>query len=360
MEKDMIWGMLLHLGSNMWGEWENGLPKSTEEERKRWPDDKLDSHGLMPSRVIDCLRVDEALWREETELVGAEGYNMLIVDVGEAYAFPSHPELWVKGSWDAEKISADLARLRKLGLEPIPKLNFSTGHDAWLKDYHHVTSTPEYYKVIADVIRDVAEVFDHPRYFHIGYDEEVPVVMKERKHAIMRHGDLWWNDLYYTVNQVERCGARAMMWSDRICCGREEYLKRMSRGVLQVPWYYGDEFPERRRSWRPELEKKLDTWEHQHNLAASILELDRVGFDILPCTSNWSHVGGADAMLGFCKENVNPAHLKGYMMAPWARTVAEEKPKVIEGIKVFAAARRKHYPEETLVTGWLIDGPCRL
>ena len=50
-------------------------------------------------------------------------------------------------------------------------------------------------------------------------------------------------------------------------------------------------------------------------------------------------------MLGFCKENVNPDHLKGYMMAPWARTIVEEKPKLVEGIKLFAAARRKHYPE---------------
>ena len=97
-----------------------------------------------------------------------------------------------------------------------------------------------------------------------------------------------------------------------------------------------------------ELEKKLDTWEHQHNLAASIFELDRAGFDILPCTSNWAHVGGAEAMLGFCKKNVNPAHLKGYLMAPWARTVKEEKPKLVEGIKLFAAARRKYYPIEAL------------
>ena len=347
MKKDMAWGVLLHLGSNMWGEWEEGLPKSPEEAQKRWPDDKLDSHGLLPSRVIGFLRADESLWREETELVGAEGCNMVMIDVGEAYAYPSHPELWVKGSWNAEKMRADLARLRKLGLEPIPKLNFSTGHDAWLKDYHRLTSTPEYYKVVADVIRDVAEVFDHPRYIHIGYDEEVPVVMKNRQHAIMRHGELWWNDLYYTVNQVERNGARAMMWSDRICCGKDEYLKRMSRGVLQVPWYYGDKFPEQRRKWRPELEKKLDTWEHQHNLAASIFELDQAGFDILLCTSNWSHIGGADAMLGFCKENVNPDHLKGYLMAPWARTIKEEHPKVVEGIKVFAAARRKYYSEES-------------
>ena len=50
-------------------------------------------------------------------------------------------------------------------------------------------------------------------------------------------------------------------------------------------------------------------------------------------------------MLGFCRENVNPDHLKGFLMAPWARTVAPEKPKVVEGIKVFAEARRKHYPD---------------
>ena len=48
MEKEMIWGMLLHLGSNMWGEWEDGLPKSPEEARKRWPDDKLDSQTRAP------------------------------------------------------------------------------------------------------------------------------------------------------------------------------------------------------------------------------------------------------------------------------------------------------------------------
>ena len=51
-------------------------------------------------------------------------------------------------------------------------------------------------------------------------------------------------------------------------------------------------------------------------------------------------------MLGFCKGHVNPDHLKGFLMAPWARTIKEEKPKLVEGIKVFAAARRKYYPKE--------------
>jgi hypothetical protein len=41
----------------------------------------------------------------------------------------------------------------------------------------------------------------------------------------------------------------------------------------------------------PELEKKLDTWEHQHNLAASIVELDKAGFDMMLGENNiCSHI----------------------------------------------------------------------
>ena len=129
-----------------------------------------------------------------------------------------------------------------------------------------------------------------------------------------------------------------------ICGSNEEFLKRMSKGVLQVPWYYGADFSEKKLAWRPELEKKLDSWESQGNLAASILELDKAGFDMLPCTSNWSNPQASDAMLKFCKARVDPAHLKGFMTAPWAKAISLEMPKVAEGIRLFAEAKRKHYP----------------
>ena len=105
----------------------------------------------------------------------------------------------------------------------------------------------------------------------------------------------------------------------------------------------GADFSEKKLAWRPELEKKLDSWESQGNLAASILELDKAGFDMLPCTSNWSSPQASDAMLKFCKARVDPAHLKGFMTAPWAKSIALEMPKVSEGIKLFAEAKRKYY-----------------
>ena len=345
-KSDFVWGVLLHLGTNMWHDWNRdlvGIPSSLEEERRMYPDRKVGKHGILPELVRNYLRADDAVWHEETEAARREGLNLVIIDIGEGYAFPSRPELHVNGSWSPDKMRRELARLRKMGLEPIPKLNFSTCHDQWLKEYHSRTSSSAYYEVVADVIRDVAEVFDRPRFFHLGFDEELPHGLRGRRQIVVRKGDLWWHDFFYAVGEVERHGARAVMWSDKICDDRAEFLRRMSKGVLQMPWYYGANFSEKEIAWRPELENTLDSWASHGNLAASILELDKAGFDIMPCTSNWSSTKASDAMVRFCRDRVNPAHLKGILTAPWAGAFVEDAPKVHEGIRLFAEAKRKYY-----------------
>lgn len=351
---DMAFGVLLHLGCNMWGDWthdQSRIPSSREEERRMQLDEKLNKRGAMPHRVRNYVRTDENVWKEETELMKSEGLNLVIIDLGEAYAYPSRPELWVNGSWSPEKLRAELARLRGLGLEPVPKLNFSTGHDQWLKEYHYMTSTKRYYEAVADVIRDVAEVFDHPRYFHVGFDEEIPVALARRQMMAIRQGDLWWKDLFYVIGQVEKNGSRAMMWSDKICAGREEFLKRMTKGVLQVPWYYGSDFSEKKLKWDPKYEKMSNSWKTQENLASALVELDKAGFDMMPCTSNWSTDKASDAMLSFVKNNINPAHVKGLLTAPWRMSFPEENPKVVDGIRLFAAAKRKYYKTFAALNG---------
>ena len=75
----------------------------------------------------------------------------------------------------------------------------------------------------------------------------------------------------------------------------------------------------------------LNSWKSQGNLASAILELDKAGFDMMPCTSNWSNDKATDAMLSFIKNNVDPSHVKGLMTAPWAKPYKEENPKVEAG-----------------------------
>ena len=174
------WGSLLHFGTNMWSD---VVPQ-------RWGNLKT-KEELGTIAAADHLRFDEGLWREVTGKMQGIGMNRVVIDVGEGIVLPSHPELAVKGSWTPDRMRAELKRLRGLGLEPIPKLNFSTAHDIWLKEYSRMISTPTYYKVCADVIRDVCEIFDRPALFHLGYDEETPGHQAQYEFLVVRQGDLW-------------------------------------------------------------------------------------------------------------------------------------------------------------------------
>ena len=57
---DFIWGDLLHLGMNMWCDWENPTPMSYgwEETVIRWPSDKV--------------RADMSVWRDWTDAMARE------------------------------------------------------------------------------------------------------------------------------------------------------------------------------------------------------------------------------------------------------------------------------------------------
>ena len=78
------------------------------------------------------LRVDRSLWNDLLKQMQRAGMNLVVIDLGDGVKYESHPEIAVKGAWSSAKLQTELRRLRALGLDPIPKLNFSTTHDAWL------------------------------------------------------------------------------------------------------------------------------------------------------------------------------------------------------------------------------------
>ena len=347
--RDFIWAALLHLGGNMWDDFEgdpDGRAKSAAEEKAR--PNPTGPSGRRVSRYRSYLRCDDAVWRRTSDAARAAGCNLLFIDLGEGIAYPSHPELAVAGTWSVEKVRAELKRLRAMGLEPIPKLNFSATHDAWLKEYHRMLSTPEYYAVVADLIRDACEIFDHPRFFHIGYDEEHTTDQFNHYHVSARQGDLWWHDLNYTIGQVEKNGAQAAMWSDAVWFNREGYLKRMSKGVLQQNWYYRADFSDAALKWKPEFEKTRKGWPEKIHGAAAFLALLEAGFTQLPCTSNYFEEEATDAFVRFCKERMDPALTVGLCTAPWAASVpdvegAKCESHTLKGLRQFGDAKRKYY-----------------
>ena len=186
-KKEEMRGMFLNLGYNMWSD----VPV------KDWGN--MPKEDLSYVAAADGVRCDEEVWRRVTGRMSELKFNTVVIDLGEACFYPSHPELAVKGTWSVDKMRKEIARLRGLGIEPIPKLNFSTSHDTWLKDYGRMVSTPDYYKVCSDVIRDVCEIFDKPRFLHLGYDEESFGHQSRYAYGVVRSGSLWWEDFLFFV-----------------------------------------------------------------------------------------------------------------------------------------------------------------
>ena len=307
-------GMFLQLGNNMWSD----VPV------KDWALTKKEDLAEVSS--LDVLRFDEEVWRRLTDRMVEKKFNAVVMDLGEGYIYPSHPELAVKGSWSAERLQKELARLRGIGIEPIPKLNFSTCHDTWLKEYGRMVSTPEYYRVCADVIRDVCEIFDKPRLLHLGYDEENFGNQRKYAYAVVRQGELWWHDFLFFVKTVEKLGMRPWIWSDKIWHGKDEFLSRMPKSVMQSNWYY--------RQW---FDFETIPKERRVHLE-SFLTLEKAGFDQIPCGSNWACDENIAGLVRFCRKNIAPERLKGFLMTTWGATLPNHEAKLLRGIDLAAAA----------------------
>jgi len=323
---EKIWGALLHFGYNMWSD----IPVER-------PDKKVPSYAKNFPFAAREMRFDYGLWKEATEKMAAGGMNMVVVDVGEGLRYPSHPELAVEGSWTPERMAEEVARLKAIGIEAIPKLNFSTSHDTWLGEYQRMVSTEEYYRVCRDVIRDTYEAFCRPRLFHLGYDEEAVELQRPYDLVVVRQGELWWHDFEFFVKTVEGLGMRPWIWSDFIWKHQSEFLARMPRSVLQSNWYYYDEFdPEKVPGgrWR----------EHNQRCIRAYEVLEKAGFDQVPCMSNCRAQGGDNNIpntVSHCSRVIAPERLKGFLVAPWARTQEEKRERIMGAIDKTVAAMKE-------------------
>ena len=111
---EMIWATLLHLGSNMWRD-KNAPPL---------PDDQFIS-PLSATLWHDDALFDIDVFHKVTEKLPELGINTVIIDVGDGMRYDSHPEIGVNGAMTPDALRNEVRRLRALGLEPVPKLNFS-------------------------------------------------------------------------------------------------------------------------------------------------------------------------------------------------------------------------------------------
>jgi hypothetical protein len=109
--------------------------------------------------------------------------------------------------------------------------------------------------------------------------------------------------LYQLVDQVERGGSRAWVWSDYAWHHPEVFYQKMPHSVMQSNWYYGDDFG-------PDVIE-----------ARTYAELEAHGYDQIPTGSNWSSDVNFGRTVSYCHEHIAPERLKGFMQSIWKPTL---------------------------------------
>lgn len=333
---DMIWADLLHISYNMWHDhsnvvWDN-LPADTYSSPDFQPKTCMDARrwarGYRP-----FLTFDENTWDKILVHMVEKGMNMVVMDLGDAIKYNSHPEIAVENAWSTEKLRAKLSKMREMGIEPIPKLNFSTGHKAWLGEYSRMISTEKYYTVCKNLINEVIDLFDKPRFFHLGMDEETATHQKGYDYVVIRQFDLWWHDFYILTEEVEKNNVRPWIWSDYAWRNPEDFFKKMPKTVLQSNWYYGTNFDV----------------ESLTGLGRAYVELyndlEAHGYDQVPTGSSHSNDQNMELTVKYCKNIIDPSRLYGFMTAPWRPTLAPCLDRHKETIDQISRAINKFYPK---------------
>ena len=321
MKKDLMWTFLIHLSCHMW---EDGNTPPT---------------GLYQKiSYEENNNTDLKVWDDVVKGVAALGVNTLLIDVGDAVQYETHPEISAPDAWSKDFLKQKLDEIRALGMTPIPKLNFSTCHDAWLKEYGRMVSTPTYYRVCADLIKEVCEVFDYPAYFHLGYDEEYEAFQNNRDIAVVRHEYLWGYDLNFLCNECEKHGARLWMWGAFARLFPETFEKKISRSVLMSSAFYSKMLiPTWKEGEEPYKKEGLNPRDYD--------TLDKWGFDQIPCGSTWSYAQNLNQTLAYCKDRLNPDRVLGYMDAQWYHTKPGNTFALLSGAERLYYARKEWYPE---------------
>lgn len=312
MSDNKIRAALLHLGSNMW--------------RKKGFD------GPPVKDVEDFVYRDEMfcqkeVWTRVTNMMPKLEFNTLVIDIGEGVRLDSHPEIATKGAWTKEELREELARLRSIGLDPVPKFNFSPCHSAWMGDWAYRFGTPEFDVFCKDIIEETIELFDTPTFFHVGLEEEDAKVQNNYI-AIQRCKKKKAEDMRFLFDTIMKKGVRPAAWMD--LKNFETMDGDVPREVIFFTWNYSSQ-------------RDVETLEETSDYIKLIHKYVTLGYDVIATPSTWSfHLSSKETMKA-CKKHVPDEHMMGYMTASWMLTRENKYFALVNDLYTFYAAYRDVY-----------------
>lgn len=312
-----MWAYMIYLGSNMWAKKGEVRPYYVDPERQ----------------YKETMVTEKDIWRKITDFLPGCGFNTLLIDIGEGVKLESYPQLAIPGSWEKQELKEELIRLREMGITPIPKLNFSTCHNAWMQDFSYMVGSEPYYRMCEETVSELIELFDTPEFFHLGLDEELVQTQLYFPITTVRTPQKQLEDANKLFKVCLEKGVRPWMWIDLPAIdsfgGEESFQQNIPKEVLISNWFYG--FLYRSKPVKEaELYKKLGEW----------------GYEQVPTSSTCLRNLNTRQTMKYCKENVEPSSIRGYLAAPWQSTIAERYYAHLNEAWIFKYAKERIYPEE--------------
>jgi len=256
---------------------------------------------------------------EILEKMKESGFNMVILDIEDGVIYSSHPELTRHYSVPMDDLKQFAAKAHELGIEFVPKLNFSRSgrnlHDKWLSPHwsplNFVSVRKEYRQTATDVIDEIIEVCKPQNYFHIGMDEDHHRSVSQYVETITFFHDylqerglktVVWNDTSYenrdVIAQVHADKMRAaesqipkdivhIVWDYDLV--HEGLIKRLSDYAFDV-WIAPGGNKERIEQWKKVMEAEggdgflFTNWtkcsdENKERLLNQVEQLKQVSFE---------------------------------------------------------------------------------
>ncbi len=317
MKKDLMWAFWVNISNHMWDDDLSGNPN--------W---------YMPKTWQETNNVDWNSWDNVMKYIAELKFNTVLIDVGDGVKLDSHPEIVAPDAVSKEFLMKKLDEARALGLTPYPKLNFSTCHHQWLKEYSYMVGTQKYRDVACEIINEVSEIFGKPAYFHLGMDEEDAIgCFNNRGFVSFRREKLLWKDFYTFFDAVEKNGGRPWVWSDYYWNNPDLFVKYMPKEVLQSNWYYGY------------FRDNMAPDSYGAKAIAAYEALDKLGYDQVPTSSTWNNNVNTIQTLYHGKKVISEEHLVGYMTAPWSQVEAYLENFQKSDASVMYHGRELAYPE---------------
>ena len=242
-------------------------------------------------------------------MIAENGGNVALLDVGEALALECTRTVWPAGVVTGQEVAAHVAAWRKLGVQTVPLLNFSTVHSAWMGHPSRMTKTKPYWDFCTRAIAETLAVFRGTKVLHVGMDDEVlkSPVFKKQPYARVRTGDELWYTVNFFAQEAAKAGARIWLWGDVVREDPEGFRKNVTSDVIVSNRYLTSMHD--KSAYRDLVQDQDKAYE----------TLDKLGFSQIPCctTSNClRNEGKSDnpsRLASFIEKRVSPERLKGFV-----------------------------------------------